>query len=332
MPGSTDAQDTAPPAEERERISFVFFAPNRLGLLVPLGDRWVLRPDLRGNTSYTERELDFGFHELGISLLRRNAPAERSGTYGAARYSLAVANGNLFDDPYTIHTVSLAIGGHAHVIDWLGVFGEAGPFFSYHQDDRAIGGGTRIITQAGLTTSLGVTLRRPSRTATASPRTERRPADVERPSWIFGGYLANDGFDSFEGAGLLIPLSKRWMLRPDVGVRTLSFRPGDDDVHGTIGLSLLRRTEPSERGWLYSALRHSVTYQRLGSSDAEIGQIASLAVGAHIRLADCLSVFGEAGPFLRFWGGETTTGTVERLSTGFTHGIGLSYSWADRTP
>ncbi|MCC7002287.1 MAG: hypothetical protein IT357_09035 [Gemmatimonadaceae bacterium] len=293
----------------------------------------MLRPDLRGNSSYTERDLDFAFHEFGISLLRRNAPAERGGTYGAARYSLAAANGNVLNDElYTIHTVSLAIGGHAQVIDWLGVFGEAGPFFNYHQDDRAIGGGTRIINQAGLATSLGVTLRRPSKTPTASSRVKRQSMDDERPSWNFGGYLVNDGFESIEGAGLLIPLSKRWLVRPDVGVRTLSFRPGDDDVQGAIGLSLLRRTEPSEHGWLYSAWRHSVTYRRLRSSIAEIGQITSLAVGAHIRLTDRLSAFGEAGPYLRFRGRETITGTDKRLSTGFTHGIGLSYAWADRTP
>ena len=265
-------------------------------------------------------------------MLRRNAPAERGGTYGAARYSLAVADGNvLSNELYTIHTVSLAIGGHAQVIDWLGVFGEAGPFFNYHQDDRAIGGGTRIINQAGLATSLGVTLRRPSKTSTVSPRVERQPVDDERPSWIFGGYLVNDDFEATEGAGLLIPLSKRWLVRPDVGVRTLTFRPGDDDVHGAVGFSVLRRTEPSEHGWMYSALRHSVTYRRVRSRTAEIGQIVSLAVGAHIRLTDRLSAFGEAGPFLRFWGQETTTGTAKRLSTGFTHGIGLSYAWA-RSP
>lgn len=265
-------------------------------------------------------------------MLRRNAPAERGGTYGAARYSLAVADGNVLNDElYTIHTVSLAIGGHAQVIDWLGVFGEAGPFFNYHQDDRTIGGGTRIINQAGLATSLGVTLRRPSKTSIASPRALRQPSDDERPSWNFGGYLANDSNGSFEGAGLLIPLSKRWLVRPDVGVRTLTFRPGDDDVHGAVGLSVLRRTAPSEHGWLYSALRHSVTYRRVRSRDAEVGQVASLALGANIRLTDRLSAFGEAGPFLRFWGQETTTGTAKRLSTGFTHGIGLSYGWA-RSP
>jgi len=266
-------------------------------------------------------------------LLRRNAPARRGGTYSAARYSLAFADGSVLNDElYTIHTVSLAIGGHAQVIDWLGVFGEAGPFFNYHQDDRANGGGTRIINQAGLATRLGVTLRRPSKTATVSPRVERQPSDDERPSWIFGGYLVNDGFASVEGAGLLIPLSKHWLVRPDIGVRTLTFRPGDDDVHGALGISLMRRTEPSEHGWLYSALRHSVTYQRLRSSDAEITQITSLAVGAHIRLTDRLSAFGEAGPFLRQWGQETGTGIEKRLSTGFTHGIGLSYDWANRTP
>ena len=156
--------------------------------------------------------------------------------------------------------------------------------------------------------------------------------DDERPSWIFGGYLVDDDFEATEGAGLLIPLSKRWLVRPDVGVRTLTFRPGDDDVHGAVGFSVLRRTEPSEHGWMYSALRHSVTYRRVRSRTAEIGQIASLALGAHIRLTDRLSAFGEAGPFVRFWGRETTTGTDKRLSTGFTHGIGLSYAWADRTP
>jgi hypothetical protein len=292
----------------------------------------LLRPDLRGNSSYTERDLDFAFHEFGISLLRRTEPAKRGGTYGAARYGLAAANGNsLNNELYTIHTVSLAIGGHAQVIDWLGVFGEAGPFFNYHQDDRASGGGTRIINQAGLATSFGVTLRRPSGTSTASPRVERQPADDQRPSWIFGGYLVNDGFDATEGAGLLIPISKRWLVRPDIGVRTLNFRPGADDVIGAVGLSVLRRTEPSEHGWLYSALRHSVTYRRERSRDAEIGQIVSLALGAHIRLTDRLSAFGEAGPFLRFWGRETTTGNTAQLSTGFTHGIGLSYSWADRS-
>lgn len=333
LPGTADAQEAAAPAKERERISFVYFAPDRLGLLIPLSDRWMVRPDFRGNSFYTAEPRDYLFHEFGVSLIRRGESSARGWSYGVASYSIANVSGSIYEEPYIIHEVSLAVGGHGQVIDWLGAFGEVGPWFNYHRDDKAIGGGTRIITQGGLSTRIGVTLRRPAKDASARPTIERAPAsDEERPSWTFGGFSGFDRFSSFEGTGVLIPLTSRWLLRPDVTVKATAFRPsGGSDVSGALGLSLLRRSTPSEQGWVYAALRYGVTYDQYYSGEPDIAHMGSLTIGAHVRLTDRLGAFAEAGPYVRFWGQETSSGTFDARNIGFIHGVGLSYSWKARS-
>lgn len=89
-PGTADAQDAAAP-KERERISLVAINAGRLGLLIPIGDHWVLRPDFSG-IHYRTGEPD-GDTRLngGLSLIRRSTPRDGSWTYGALRYA---ANGS----------------------------------------------------------------------------------------------------------------------------------------------------------------------------------------------------------------------------------------------
>jgi hypothetical protein len=324
------AQEASPPPP-RERISFVFFAPERLGLLIPLNRRWLVRPDVTGNSFHTDEPRDYLFHEFGVSLIRRGATTARGGMYGAARYAIANASGSQFEDPYVIHTISLAVGGHGHIIDWLGAFGEIGPFFEYHQDDDATGGGTRIITQAGLSTRLGVTLRRPTRDAPARLSGERAPMmDQERPSWIFGGFSGDDGYHSFGGAGALVPLTSKWLLRPDLSVRAMAFRPGDSEIEAGVGLSVIRRSAQSEIGWVYAALRYGVTYDQYQSGEPDIAHVGSVTIGAHVRLTDRLGAFAETGPFVRVFDQTTVSGTFDARNVGFIHGVGLSYSWRSR--
>jgi hypothetical protein len=332
IPGTADAQEAAGPAKERERISFVYFAPDRLGLLIPLNDRWMVRPDFTGNSFHTAEPRDYVFHEVGVSLIRRSESSARGWAYGVARYSFGNVSGSIFEDPYIIHALSLAVGGHGQVIDWLGAFGEVGPWFNYHQDDAAIGGGTRIITQGGLSTRIGVTLRRPAKDAATRPSAERAPAtEEERPAWVFSGFSGFDRYSRFDGAGVLIPLTGTWLLRPDVAVSATAFRPGETDMTGVLGLSLLRRSTPSEHGWVYSALRYGVTYDQYYSGEPDIAHMASLTLGAHVRLTDRLGAFAEAGPYVRFWDQETSSGTFDARNVGFIHGVGLSYSWKARS-
>lgn len=291
----------------------------------------MVRPDLTGNSFHTDEPRDYLFHEYGVSLIRRGAASARGWAYGLMRYSYGNVSGSLFEEPYIIHEVTLAIGGHGQVIDWLGAFGEVGPWINYHQDDGAIGGGTRIIMQGGLSTRIGLTLRRPENQADTRPTADASAApDDERPSWIFGGFSGSDRFSGFGGAGVLIPLSERWLLRPDLAVKSSAFRPGGDDVSAAVGLSVIRRSAPFEHGSVYTALRYGITYDQYYSNEPDIAHVGSLTLGAQVRLTDRLGAFAEVGPFVRLWDYEVSSGTIDGRNIGFVHGVGLSYEWGTR--
>lgn len=325
LPAVLGAQEPAQPP--RERVSFIYLAPERLGVLVPLNERWMVRADVSGNAFHTDEPRDFALYHVGASAIRRRTVDARGWSYLVARYSLLNASGSPFEEPYYEHGISLGLGGHAWVIDWLGVFGESGPYLTYH-DDRPPGGGARVIMQGGLATRIGVSLRRPARAA-ANPAVagaEQQP-QREAPSWVFGGYGA------LNGGGVLVPLSDRWMLRPDFGANFLLFRPsGDTDLLATGGLSLLRRSAPSDLGWVYSGLRYSVLYDQRHSSEPDVLHVVGFSLGAHVRLTPRLAAFGEAGPFVRFYDARYSYGTFDARNVGFAHAVGLTYRWGTTAP
>lgn len=146
--------------------------------------------------------------------------------------------------------------------------------------------------------------------------------DGERPSWIVGG---------FGGAGgMLIPLSDRWVLRPDIGFSVSEQRTFYSDEHGSVGISVLRRFEPSERGWVFTAARYGVEYAQTNAERPSWSHTASFTVGALARLRGRVGVMAEAGLMLGYLEQRMPSALNTVRSAVLTQRVGLIYRWKDR--
>lgn len=260
----------------------------------------------------------------GVSLVRRSAPRDGGWVYGALRYGIEYENANAWDEANLAHIATATIGAHAWVFDWLGAFGESGVFFRYF-DDRWLNN-RRINISGGMTSRIGLALQRPRRAPranVASAASEVRAQDHDRPSWIVGG---------FGEAGLLLPLEGPWLLRPDLNASALSNRQGYSQAGVNAGLSLLRRTEPTERGWAYTAIRYGLGYHQMDARYPSWIHSGSVTAGGHLRLRDRFGVFAEAGVQVSY-AEQRGTGAKNTVVTGRPiQRVGVTIRWSDRAP
>ena len=85
IPGTSDAQDAAAPAKERERISFVYFAPDRLGLLIPLDDRRVLATGAATETTQLDQKMSEATNPMAPTMTRMIPATWRSMPFSTSR-------------------------------------------------------------------------------------------------------------------------------------------------------------------------------------------------------------------------------------------------------
>lgn len=161
--GDLAAQESqSEPPRRREGIAFVGIwdpTPMRIGLLVPLSDRWVIRPDLSGDAYDVEGAVESWTLNLGVSLMRRSAPTDAGFVYGSARLGFA------FDDYATAantrltgYELALSVGGHSHINSMLALFGESGFAMVYAEENDAT---TTIDRSIRVRTRFGFAIRRP---------------------------------------------------------------------------------------------------------------------------------------------------------------------------
>ncbi len=321
IPGTADAQD-ATPSTDRERSSFIVFAPSRIGFLIPINDRWMIRPDFGGRLRRTGEP---GFENnviAGVSLVRRSAPRDGGWTYAALRYGVVHQFSDGYAGPNLTQFVTATTGAHARVLDWLDAFGEAGFSFGY-QEIRSTGTRPEVATEGGMVARIGLGLHRAQRTriSTVAALAAEAPGERERPSWVIGGAGT---------VGMLIPLSARWVVRPEFGTYSRSERGSFSQTNTDIGISLLRRTEPTERGWAYAAFRYGLGHDQRYADPPSWIHFATVTAGAHARLRDRLGVFAEAGLSVRYADQHWDSGTTYSLITANPiQRVGLTYRWKD---
>ncbi len=147
-------------AQERERIALVAFGPTlqRVGVLVPLNERWMLRGDIAGSIG---RDSGAEYWEVipGISLIRRSAPTEQGWIYGVLRYGLHWEKYS-GQSPYLVQIGTVGAGGHAQLLDWFALFGEGGAAVTYFEEGAT--GSKRVHVTATLITRMGLAIRRPA--------------------------------------------------------------------------------------------------------------------------------------------------------------------------
>ncbi|MCE9600806.1 MAG: hypothetical protein K8S21_01155 [Gemmatimonadetes bacterium] len=155
--GTADAQ-VAADTTRREPVALVAFTPNRIGLLIPLGQRWMLRPDYTGSSavrSYWDEEWSM---VAGLTVIRRTPPTEQGWTYLALRYGVLRERDGSQGPIYLTQYLTGSWGGHAQLRDWFGLFGEAGASVSYFDETG------NVIVEFDIASRVGMTLRRPPRT------------------------------------------------------------------------------------------------------------------------------------------------------------------------
>lgn len=159
-PRAGHAQDGAgaPSATERERWALVgIMAPElqRIGLLIPLTDRVLVRPDFQGYAFSYEGIASGWFANPAISLIIRTRPLDGSWIYASLRATNTV---DVYEDREDVsHSFTLTFGAHARITSSLSVFGEAGPAYTYDEDPPD----TSIIRSYDLVARGGFALRRP---------------------------------------------------------------------------------------------------------------------------------------------------------------------------
>lgn len=323
MPAALWGQESAPP-REKERISVVAISAGRLGLLIPINDRWMLRPDLRtfafsttdGGPGINSDAQVYG----GLSLIRRSAPVNGSWVYGSLRYGLFWW-GDLYGEPGSVtHALTLTAGAHGRLTDWLSVFGEAGPAFSYAKEIN-VGSGDAV-RDFDLVSRIGIAMQMPRPDAPRVPPDPSRtiPREGERPSWIVGG---------FGTGGLLLPLSDRTALRPDLALSLWSQEPFTG-TQASAGVSLLRRFRASDEGWTFGAVRYGLDYSQQDAFKPSWAHHLSLTVGGHARLRGRLGVMAEAGADFRYTEVHAPSGLVVGRLANMIQRVGLTYRWNDR--
>jgi hypothetical protein len=145
---------------EREGIALVGIwepSPVRIGILVPLSDRWALRPEIGGDAYKIEGQAENTTLMTAVSLLRRSAPSEAGFVYGVARVARYVdAYGN--GPRLTGYQAGVGAGGHAHVNTILAIFAEGGIVAVYAEENDA---STTIDRSIRVFTRFGFAVRRP---------------------------------------------------------------------------------------------------------------------------------------------------------------------------
>jgi hypothetical protein len=135
-PAAASAQEpaAAPTAPQREGWALVgIFAPGlqRIGLLIPVRERILLRPDIAGHATSYDGSDDW-FANPGISLIVRTRPTEAGWVYVSLRAAYSV-------DAYWTRKdwanhFTLTAGGHAKLSPKLSAFGETGIGYTYDED------------------------------------------------------------------------------------------------------------------------------------------------------------------------------------------------------
>lgn len=131
--------------------------PVRIGVLIPLGDRWVLRPEIGGDAYKVEDSSEQWTLMTGASVLRRSTPTEAGWVYGLARLSRYV-DGYSSGTRLTGYQFALGAGGHAHLRPVLAVFAESGIVAVYAEENDAT---TTIDRSIRIFTRFGFAIRRP---------------------------------------------------------------------------------------------------------------------------------------------------------------------------
>lgn len=149
-------------AQSAERVSLVIGGPSHVGLAIPLGARFTLRPDLAydyntiggsvGDASNSELQ-------FGIGLLHELSRDDRLRTYIVPRVAFFAFTG---DSPVDIeqYLVSLSAGAHGAITDRFGIFAEVGPGLEYSErTTSAPFPGTAVLRSWSIRSGIGATVR-----------------------------------------------------------------------------------------------------------------------------------------------------------------------------
>lgn len=326
LPGVARAQVAGVSPTDRERIAVVGLSSGRMGLLIPLNERWMLRPDFSGTSlRNTDAEL-FTNVFAGLAVIRRSAPVDGSWAYGSLRYGIGVRQDAYDDRPSIGHALTATAGAHAHVNDWLAVFGETGVAFAYNNElNIGLGDATRDFNS---TTRIGIAIQMPRRGEEArplAPESDRAiGASGEGRSWVIGGH---------GDVGMLFPLSDRWVIRPDFRFHAQEHRTFATGETAEAGISLLRRVAPTERGWAFGAVRYALDYRQVNAQHPSWVNSATISVGGQVRLRDRLGVMAEAGLNVRHAEQKNPAGDLLMSTTiRLIQRVGLTYRFKDRAP
>jgi len=113
----------------------------------------------------------------------------------------------------------------------------------------------------------------------------------ERPSWVIGGVYP---------VGMLVPLSQDWVIRPDLTASGYH-QPLFDDRGWTAGggVSVLRRSRPTEAAWGFGAIRYGFEVSQEGASPPRRNHLLSITLGGHAALGGRLGLLAETGVMFR---------------------------------
>lgn len=159
--GELAAQETPPESpRRREGIALVGIwepSPVRIGVLIPLSDRWVLRPEIGGDASrFANYSSDWSLL-TGASLMRRSEPTDAGFVYTVARL-VGYVNAYSSGARLTGYEFGLGAGGHAHLRPMLAVFAEGGIVTVYAEENDAT---TTIDRSVRVFNRFGFAIRRP---------------------------------------------------------------------------------------------------------------------------------------------------------------------------
>jgi hypothetical protein len=144
--------------------ALVIGGPGQLSLVLPLGDRMALRPDL--GVSHRSRTTPGGNSRdtrvaVGLSTVHRLSNAERVATYWSPRVAVVLDFLSPPVDGYERdeYHASLSYGVAGLLGDRFSVFGEVGPRVVYLQQDFGGLGPSAIDRVFDVATNVGVTIR-----------------------------------------------------------------------------------------------------------------------------------------------------------------------------
>jgi len=153
------AQSASEDAENARRPAVVLGGPSVIGVLLPLNERWALRPDASlqrtkfevGNTATV-----IWNQGLGLSLIRELRSVANVSTYLAPRIGLArtkLGDGTNSDT----WLFDLPLGARATVASRFEIFGEAGLRASRNR--QPAGGSSNTTETAALRSAIGINIR-----------------------------------------------------------------------------------------------------------------------------------------------------------------------------